>query len=97
MPATESLGMKRMEALYQFSGLLLWIFVLSWTTLSVAFTIAFVWAAGNLIYKFALNDERTWGKAWVQSMLAWNYEFLYWSLSIESDFPGWFGWMPSNR
>jgi len=94
MPATESLGKTRVSAVYRLAAFLLWLFVLSWTTLTVAFVVSGVWAVGNFLYMIVLNDELMWGKAWAESTLRWNYEFLYYSIGIESDFPGWMGWMP---
>jgi|AntDeeMinimDraft_4_1070355.scaffolds.fasta_scaffold00376_10 hypothetical protein len=94
MPATESLGKNRTDALYQAGAFLIWLFVLSWTTLTVGFTIAIVWASLNFIWKIVLDEELTWGRAWAESTLRWNYQFLYYSLGME-DFPGWMSWMPN--
>ena len=96
MPVTESVGKNRVSALYRLGAGLLWFFVLSWTTLTVAFIISGVWAVLNLGSMLLLNDDITWGKAWAESTLRWNYEFLYYSLSIEREFPGWMGWIPRN-
>jgi|AntDeeMetagen681_2_1112603.scaffolds.fasta_scaffold12581_2 hypothetical protein len=93
MPVTESVGKNRVSAFYRVAAFLLWMFVLSWSTLTIAFVISGVWAVLNFAYMLVLNDQLMWGKAWAKSTLAWNYQFLYYGLGLD-EFPGWMGWMP---
>jgi len=96
MPATQRIGERRTWALYRIVGAIVYFGFVSWLTLGIAFVLAAVWAIGDIVKKLIWNERLKWGKAWPEATLRWNYEMIYWILGFEM-FPGWLGWMPSNR
>jgi len=96
MPVTETIGERRTWAIYRIVGAIVFLGFVSPISLTIAFVLAGLWATGDIIKKLIWNERLMWGKAWPEAMLRWNYDIIYFIVGFE-EWPGWMGWMPSNR